>query len=176
MKIKMVTSIALVIGGFALLVLTTCSASRGKKHFDNSTVTSLNLNDYLGSWYEIVRKPHVFEKGMTHVKTTYSLLNDGRIEVRNEGIKKGKPKVSIGKARTTSNPGQLKVTFFLFPAEYNILEVAPDYSYAVIGGSSPKYLWVLSRTPQMDPALLEGILSRLEARGYDLQDLIYVEQ
>lgn len=176
MNLKMVSSIVLLVGGVALLMLTLTSATQGTPKFDNSTVTSLNLPDYLGEWYEIVRKPHTFEKGMTHVKTTYTLLPDGKIEVRNEGIKNGKNKVTRGKARTTDNPGQFKVTFFIFPAEYNILELAPDYSYSVVGGSNDRYLWVLSRTPQMAPEILEGIYERLEKRGYDLSDIIIVEQ
>ena len=176
MKFKMIASLLMVVGGFSLLTLTLCSSRAPQPTFDNSTVDSLDLDRYTGVWYEIVRKPHFFEKGMTHVKTTYTLLPDGKIEVRNEGIKKGKTKVTKGKARTTDVPGQLKVTFFVFPAEYNIMELAPDYSYSVIGGSNDGYLWILSRTPTMDPALLEGIYSRLEKRGYDLSDIIVVDQ
>lgn len=172
----MILSLTLVVGALSLLLLTTCSAARRDKEFDNSTVTSLDLNRYTGSWYEIVRKPHFFEKGMSHVRATYTLQPDGKIEVLNEGIKNGKPKTIKGRARTTDNPGSLRVTFFIFPSEYNILEVAPDYSYSVVGGSKPSYLWVLSRTPTMDPATLEGIYGRLRARGYDLSDLIVVEQ
>ena len=71
---------------------------------------------------------------------------------------------------------QLMVTFFLFPAEYNILEVAPDYSYSVVGGGSPNYLWVLSRTPSLPKATMDGIFARLRDRGYDLSDIIFVEQ
>ena len=113
---------------------------------------------------------------MSHVKATYTLLPNGKIEVRNEGMKNGKPKVAKGKARTTDVPGQLKVTFFIFPAEYNIMELAPDYSYSVVGGSNDGYLWILSRTPTMEPEVLEGIYERLEGRGYDLSDIILVEQ
>ncbi len=176
MKIKMISSLVLVVGGLGLLALTLSSSTKHQPKFDNSTVTSLDLDNYLGEWYEIVRKPHSFEKGMSHVKTTYTLLPDGKIEVRNEGMKNGKHKVARGKARTTDNPGQLKVTFFIFPAQYNILELAPDYSYSVVGGSNDKYLWVLSRTPQMDPKVLDGIFSRLEERGYNLENIIMVEQ
>ena len=113
---------------------------------------------------------------MSHVKATYTLLPDGRIDVRNEGMKNGKHKVARGKARTTDTAGQLKVTFFIFPAEYNIMELAPDYSYSVVGGSNDGYLWILSRTPTMEPEVLEGIYERLEGRGYDLSDIVLVEQ
>lgn len=176
MNTRMILSIAMLCGAFCLLALSLFGATNRKVPFDNSTVTSLDRDRYLGEWYEIVRKPHSFEKGMSHVKATYTLLPDGKIEVRNEGMKNGKHKVTLGKARTTDNPGQLKVTFFLFPAEYNILYLAPDYSYSVVGGSNPKYLWILSRTPQMDATTLSTLLSQLEKRGYDLSDIIYVEQ
>ena len=176
MNLKMVSSIAMFVGGLALLALTLSSSTKDRERFDNSTVTSLHLPSYLGEWYEIIRKPHSFEKEMTHVKATYTLLPDGKIEVRNEGLRNGKHKVARGKARTTDNPGQLKVTFFIFPAEYNILELAPDYSYSVVGGSNDRYLWILSRTPQLDPEILEGIYERLERRGYDLSDIVVVEQ
>lgn len=176
MNFKMIASMMMVVGGLSLLSLTLCSSTPNKPQFDNSTVESVDLNRYLGEWYEIVRKPHSFEKGMSHVKATYTLLPDGKIDVRNEGVKKGKHKVARGKARTTDKAGQLKVTFFIFPAEYNIMELAPDYSYSVVGGSNDGYLWILSRTPQMAPEVLEGIYSRLEQRGYDLSDIIVVEQ
>lgn len=177
MNFKMITSFLMVVGGFSLLMLTLCSSvATEKREFDNSTVENVDLDSYMGVWYEIVRKPHFFEKGMTKVKTTYTLLPDGKIDVRNEGIKKGKVKVAKGKARTTDVPGRLKVTFFIFPAQYNIMEIAPDYSYAVVGGSNDSYLWILSRTPTMDKATLEGIFGRLLERGYDLSDIIFVEQ
>lgn len=176
MNFKMIASIAMVVGGLSLLTLTLCSSAPSKPQFDNSTVERVDLDRYLGEWYEIVRKPHVFEKGMSHVKATYTLLPNGKIEVRNAGMKNGKPKVAKGKARTTDVPGQLKVTFFIFPAEYNIMELAPDYSYSVVGGSNDGYLWILSRTPTMEPEVLEGIYERLEGRGYDLSDIIVVEQ
>lgn len=176
MNHKMVSSIALFVGGLTLLMFTLTAATQGTPKFDNSTVTAVHLPSYLGEWYEIVRKPHSFEKDMTHVKATYTLLPDGKIEVRNEGLKHGHHKIARGKARTTDNPGQLKVTFFIFPAEYNILELAPDYSYSVVGGSNDRYLWILSRTPQLAPETLEGIYERLEKRGYDLSDIIVVEQ
>lgn len=176
MNFKMIASLVMAVGGFSLLTLTLCSSAPAKPRFDNSTVERVEMDKYLGEWYEIVRKPHSFEKGMTRVKATYTLLPDGRIDVRNEGMKNGKHKVAHGKARTTDTAGQLKVTFFIFPAEYNIMELAPDYSYSVVGGSNDGYLWILSRTPQMEPEVLAGIYERLEGRGYDLSDIVLVEQ
>ena len=140
------------------------------------TTATVDLERYQGRWFEVVRKPHSFEKGMSHVVATYTLRPDGKIGVTNEGLKKGKHRKATATARTTDTPGQLMVTFFLFPAEYNILEVAPDYSYSVVGGGSPNYLWVLSRTPSLPKATMDGIFARLRDRGYDLSDVIFVEQ
>lgn len=159
-----------------VLMLTMCSASRGTSEVDNSTVGSVDLERYQGTWYEIIRKPHRFERDMTDVKATYNIHPQGKIEVRNEGYKKGKYKLARGTARTTDTPGQLKVTFFIFPGEYNIMELGPDYSYSVVGGSNGGYLWVLSRTPTLPQEVLDGIYTRLQQRGYDLSDLIVVDQ
>ena len=80
-----------------LFCLAPCSCSAQK--VDNSTVGSLDLNRYLGSWYEIARYDHSFERGLTHAKAHYSLKADGTITVINSGIKKGQSKTSIGKAK-----------------------------------------------------------------------------
>lgn len=168
--------IALAVGLVSLFSFSLCAAAEPRRPLDKTTVDTLDLARYLGQWYEIARKPHFFERGLTHAKATYTLRPDGRIDVLNEGIKNGKPKSAKGKARTTDVAGQLKVTFFLFPGEYNVLELGPDYSYSVVGGSDEGYLWILSRTPTMEPEVLNGIYSRLRERGYDLSDLILVEQ
>ena len=162
--------------GLVMILLTMCSASKGSSRVDNSTVGCVDLDRYEGAWYEIVRKPHTFERDMTDVRATYTRHPNGKIGVRNEGFKHGRPKVAKGSARAGREPGQLMVTFFLFPGEYNIMELGPNYEYSVVGGSNDKYLWVLSRTPQMDPKVLNGIFSRLEERGYNLENIIMVEQ
>lgn len=110
---------------------------------DNTTVRQLDLKRFMGRWYEIARYDHKFERGMTNVTATYTLLDNGRIEVVNEGLKDGKRKTANGKGKLpdTSEPGKLKVAFFLwFYADYYVLDIAPDYSYALVGSSSDKYL------------------------------------
>jgi lipocalin len=117
---------------------------------------------------------------MTHVYTEYSLEKDGKIQVINRGIKNGEAKKVIGKAKQPDPieyPGRLKVSFFLwFYSDYYILELDKNYQYAVIGSSSDKYLWILSRTPEMPEAQLKSILQRIAQRGYDLSKLVFVEQ
>ena len=163
----------------ALLAHSACYAHTSIK-IDNSTVKHLNISQFMGKWYEIARYDHSFEKGMTHVYTEYTLEKDGKIQVINRGIKNGETKKVIGKAKQPDPieyPGRLKVSFFLwFYSDYYILELDKNYQYAVIGSSSDKYLWILSRTPEMPEAQLKGILQRMAQRGYDLSKLVFVEQ
>ena len=149
---------------------------------DNSTITSFDLDRYQGLWYEIARYDHSFERGLVGSTAEYSLRDDGKIKVLNSGhlnTLDGPYKESIGKAKARKNgtPGQLQVSFFgPFYGDYDILELAPDYSYSVVGSSSPKYLWILSRTPQMSTTTKDKILRNLRQRGYDTSKLIWVEQ
>jgi lipocalin len=163
----------------ALLAHYSCQADNSIK-VDNSTVKQLDIHQYMGKWYEIARYDHSFERGMTHVYTEYSLEKDGKIRVVNHGIKNGKPKEIVGKGKQPDPkeyPGRLKVSFFLwFYADYYILELGENYQYALVGSSSDKYLWILSRTPEMTKAQLDGLLQNIAQRGYDLSKLIFVEQ
>lgn len=149
------------------------------KEIDNHTVSSLDISRYMGTWYEIARYEHHFEKGMTHVTATYAIKPNGKIMVLNEGFKKGKHKQVIGKAYQpqTTEPGKLKVSFFLwFYSDYYIMELDDDYQYAVIGSSSEKYLWILSRTKVLPAPLYAELLQRIQKRGYNTDKLIIVPQ
>lgn len=149
------------------------------KEIDNHTVSSLDISRYMGIWYEIARYEHHFEKGMTHVTATYAIKPNGKIMVLNEGFKKGKHKQVIGKAYQpqTTEPGKLKVSFFLwFYSDYYIMELDDDYQYAAIGSSSEKYLWILSRTKALPAPLYAELLQRIQKRGYNTDKLIIVPQ
>jgi len=106
---------------------------------DKTTVKELDLNRYLGTWYEIARFPHSFEKNLVGVTATYSLRDDGKIEVLNQGFKNtlnGELSKAEGKAKIPDpqKPANLKVSFFwIFYAEYNVLELDENYRYAMIG-------------------------------------------
>lgn len=150
---------------------------------DKSTVKELDINKYMGKWYEIARLPNSFEKGLVGVTAEYSILKEGRFNVVNQGYKaslNGKLKTAKGKAKVPdiNEPGKLKVSFFLFfYADYYILELdTNDYQWALIGSSSDKYLWILSRTPQLDTEIYETLVNNAEKRGYDINRLIRVEQ
>lgn len=144
---------------------------------DNSAVKSLDLKRYLGKWYEIARFDHRFERDMEHCTATYTLQEDGTIKVTNTGLKNGKWKTSTGKAKTTDVPGVLRVSFFgPFYSDYRIMMLAPDYSYALVGGSTDNYLWILSRTPQLPTDIRFQILSEAQRRGYTTDNLLWIEQ
>lgn len=176
---KHLCAFAFISGFMGLFGCTPCNGEKGVE-IDNSTVNSFNLNRFLGRWYEIARYDHRFERGMTHVTADYSLREDGKISVVNRGIKDGEAKEAIGKAKQpdpTHFPGKLKVSFFLwFYSDYYVLEVDEDYQYAVVGSSTDKYLWILSRTPELPYYVVSELIDRLQKRGYNTEKLVWVEQ
>lgn len=158
-------------------VMTTLFACHSTVTVDNSVVTRLDLNKYLGKWYEVARFDHGFERDMVQCTADYALQDDGTIKVTNRGLKNGKWKTSVGKAKVTEMPGVLRVSFFgPFYSDYRIMMVAPDYSYALIGGASDNYLWILSRTPQIKDSTRDQLLREARRRGYQTSNLIWVDQ
>lgn len=151
-----------------------CSA---KSRVDNSTIQQLDLQRYLGLWYELARFDHKFERGMHNCTAMYEMRNDGKIRVVNAGLRDGERKVSEGKAKTTSTTGLLRVSFFgPFYSDYRIMMLSEDYSYALVGSGSEDYLWVLSRTPVLPDGTIRQIQQEAVRRGYDLSKLIWVDQ
>lgn len=149
---------------------------------DKTVVKNLDIQKYLGTWYEIARYDHRFERGLEGVTANYSMRDDGKIKVLNSGYKNsldGKFSQAEGKAKIPdpeNNPAKLKVSFFLFfYGDYFVLQLDKDYNWAVIGSSSDKYLWILSRTPQMQDGVYQQILNDLTKRGYDVHKLIKVK-
>lgn len=144
---------------------------------DNSTVRSLDLNRFMGRWYEIARFDHKFERDMQQVTTIYAIEKNGKVKVINQGLKGDKWKTSEGKGKLTTTPGLLRVSFWgPFYSDYRILMLSPDYSYALIGGKNDKYLWILSRSPQMRQDTRNQVLVEAQRRGYNTNNLIWVEQ
>jgi len=143
------------------------------------TVPKVDLNRYLGTWYEIATIPQRFQKGCTGVTATYSLRPDGKIDVLNQCYKdslNGKHKQVHGKAWVVDKEtnAKLKVQFFWpFSGAYWVIELdSVGYQYAVVGHPNRNYLWILCRTPKMDEGLYGDLLRRLqEVHGYDLSNL-----
>jgi apolipoprotein D and lipocalin family protein len=146
-------------------------------------VEGVDINRYLGVWYEIARLPHRFEKDLVGVTATYTLKPNGKIEVLNQGYKgtlEGELKKAKGRARIP-NPAQsglLKVSFFLFFwADYKIIALDKEnYEYALVTSSSKNYLWLLSRTPQLEDSTYNRLMTFAEEKGFDLSKVIKVQQ
>lgn len=149
---------------------------------DRHTTSDLNLKRFMGKWYEIARFDHRFEKGLEGVTAEYSFREDGKIKVVNCGYKytlSGKKKCSIGKAKLpkSGQSGQLKVSFFLFfYSDYNILELDSDYQWVLVGSATDKYLWILSRSPQLPVNTLKEIIQKAKSRGYNTSKLLFPQQ
>jgi len=143
-----------------------------------NVVPSVDLQRYLGTWYEIATIPQRFQRGCTATTAKYSLRPDGDIRVDNACNKNtldGELSTAEGKAWVVdpATNARLKVSFFWpFSGDYWIIELGSDYAYAVVGHPNRKYLWVLSRTPQMDETVYQGILGRMAALGYDLSMVV----
>jgi apolipoprotein D and lipocalin family protein len=160
-----------------MVVLATvlCGCAANKPPLE--TVVSVDLQRYLGKWYEIASYPAWFQKGCTAATAEYALLPNGRIRVVNR-CRKGDPdgpvKEAEGQAEVVDQQtnAKLKVWFFWpFKGDYWIIDLDENYQWAVVGEPSRKYLWILSRTPEMDNALYRQITAELPAKGYDAQKL-----
>jgi len=145
-------------------------------------VSDFELDRYLGTWYEIARLDHRFERGLSNVTANYSMRSDGGVEVINRGFnaEKGEWNDASGKAYFVGDTdiGQLKVSFFgPFYGGYNIIELdSSGYQYSLVAGPDRSYLWILSRTPQMDPSTLNKLIATANGLGFATNELIMVEQ
>ncbi len=173
---KKITKYALISFPFIILgLLSSCvTVPKGVKPVD-----SFKVDKYLGKWYEIARLDMRFERNLNNVTAEYSLKKDGTIKVDNQGydVVKGKWKQSIGKAKflNDKNQGSLKVSFFgPFYAGYNVVAVDANYQYALVAGSSEKYMWILSRTTTIPDNIKEDYLKIAQSMGYKTDDLVWV--
>ncbi len=144
---------------------------------DVKTVPYVDLNRYAGKWYEIASYPNFFQKGCTCTTAEYTLTNKDYMLVENrcnKGSKNGKESYKKAKAYVDDNSGNAKLNIqFIWPitGKYWIIDLADDYSYAVVSHPKKKYLWILSRTPSMNDITYGLIKSRLIEKGFDLGDL-----
>ena len=139
-------------------------------------VNHLEINKYLGTWYEIARKPNFFETGLSCITANYSLKEDGNIQVTNKGHNGSKFKIASGTAKIPDPnvPAKLKVSFFgPFYADYQVIELDSNYQFAMVGEPGREYLWILSRTPQLPNETIQMLIKKAESLGYQTTDLIY---
>ena len=165
-----------IIGGLAILLSGCTGMPEGVV-----PVKNFNAERYLGTWYEIARLDHSFERGLEQVTAEYEMREDGGIRVTNRGVetKNGERKEAEGKAYFVNKPDEdhLKVSFFgPFYSSYVVYELDENYHYAFISGYNQDYLWLLSRTPQVSPELKERFEAKAKALGFASEQLIWVKQ
>ncbi len=157
------------------LLLTACTSVPDKV----TPVSPFELQRYLGTWHEIARLDHSFERGLTQVKAEYSLREDGGVTVLNQGYDASKErwKNATGKAYFVddSNTGRLKVSFFgPFYGAYNIAKLDADYQIALVIGPNLDYAWLLARKPQLTAAECAPYMAEAERIGIDVDQLIWL--
>lgn len=168
-----------IINFFTLLLVMTITTLNAQKL---QTVPNVDLNKYAGKWYEIASYPQIFQKGCHCTTAEYTLSEKGYMIVENRCNRdsvNGKQSYIKGKAFVEKNSGnaKLKVQFFWpFKAKYWIIDLADDYSYAVVSLPNKKYLWILSRKSKMDDKVYQDIISRLKLKGFDLSRFQKTEQ
>lgn len=146
------------------------------------TVERVELSRYLGKWYEIASYPQSFQEGCTATTATYTLRDDGEIDVLNR-CRKGEPTGELdtaeGRARVVDKKtnAKLEVSFFRpFWGDYWIIQLDDDYQWTVVGHPSRDYLWILSRTPTLPDTTYEAIIDRLKQQGYETERLVWTTQ
>lgn len=160
------------ITGFCLLLtlISGCSVFFPEQYAPLGTVDSVDVHRYAGTWYEIASLPFSRQEGCTCTKAQYEVIGDGVLKVTNSCMKDGELSIANGKAFVVEGTGnaKLKVQFFWpFKGDYWIIDLAPDYSYAVVGVPSRKYCWILARTQTMPGDVYSGIVERIKKKGFD---------
>ena len=162
------------------LILLALVAGCGQIPDGVEAVRGFDAERYLGTWYEVARLENRFERGLTRITANYSRRDDGGLEVVNRGFDaaKGEWREARGRAKFAgpSDVAMLRVSFFgPFYAGYNVVDLDPTYSHALVVGANRSYLWILSRQPDPPPEVVERLVARAAALGFDTRSLVYVE-
>ena len=143
-------------------------------------VRGFDVSRYMGTWYEVARLPNRFEKGLEQVTATYALQDDGSVRVVNRGydIARREWRDIAGRARFVgeADVAALKVSFFgPFYGGYNVIDLDPQYRYALVVGPDRSYLWILSREPNLPTEVMERLKRKAAELGFDTRLLVYVQ-
>ena len=166
--------------GLMVMLLTAAAAAAADRPL--RTVPVVDLKRYAGKWYEIARFPNRFQRNcVSDVTATYTLKPDGGIAVVNACKERdGSVKTASGSAKLRDRNGpasQLRVTFFWpFYGDYQIIELDPEYRWALVGTPSRDYLWVLSRTPVLDKAAYDSLLRVAKEQGFGTERMVLTPQ
>ena len=153
--------------------------SQNREKMKMKPIPVLDLQKYVGSWYELYRMPVSYEDGLNNVTATYTLRSDGKIAVLNEGINEaGKHRKANGVAwrPEPSEPARLRVRFFWpFSGDYRVVDIDDQYQWAIVVSGSAKYAWILCRRPHPDPKLMEELLIKSKNLGIPVEIMIKVK-
>lgn len=176
----------------AVVMMAVAIAIEAKRKSDTQPLTvvpSVDLQRYAGQWYEIGRLPNRFQRNcVSDTSATYTLLSEGKIKVLNRCLESnGKVNQAEGVARLASTSGptsKLEVRFapsylsflpFVW-GDYQIIALGENYEYSLVGEPGRKYLWILSRTPQMDEATYQALLKQAQSQGFDTSKMMKTKQ
>ncbi|MDC6459100.1 lipocalin family protein [Luminiphilus sp.] len=163
------------VGMLCIVLLVSCTGLP-----DNvEPVSQFDTEQYLGTWYEIARLDHSFERNLERVTATYGLNEDGSISVLNKGFNTEKDEwrqaEGVAKPMGSSDIAHLKVSFFgPFYGTYAVFELADDYSHAFVSGYNTDYLWLLAREPDVSTEVRQRFINESQALGFDTSKLIWV--
>ncbi len=165
------------LGILGVVLLNSCSVGIPK---GATAIKNFNAKKYLGKWYEIARFDYRFERNMDNVTATYSENPDGSIRVENRGYNyvKKEWKEAIGEAKFVNDrtEARLKVSFFKpIWSGYNVIDIDDDYQYALVAGNNLKYIWILSRTPEIPESIKQRFIQKAKNIGYNTDELIWVK-
>ncbi len=168
-------------GAAAVATLLALSACANRAPEGVQAVSDFDLDRYTGSWLELARIDHRFERGLIQTSAQYSRNTDGTVRVVNRGFdpKKQQWRTSEGKAKFVGDPttAALKVSFFgPFYGGYNVVALDPNYQWAMVIGSDLDYFWILSRVPTLPPGVRNRLLAKARAMGVDVDKVIWVDQ
>lgn len=172
---KKMTGNILIVIAFTLLLAACANIPPGIE-----PVKGFEAGRYAGTWYEIARLDHSFERGLTNVRAEYALRKDGGIDVINSGFdpRKKMGKKATGKGYFVGSPdiGQLKVSFFgPFYGAYNVIALDRDYTWAIVCGNTRNYLWILARKPHLEEPVKAALIEKAKNMGFDADKLIIVQ-
>ena len=147
------------------------------KDNDLPPVKPFSVVKYMGKWHELARLPNFFEKGLEQPTAEFYRDEDGRLRVRNEGLKTSSQEMTsvegFVRFKDAEDVGALEVSFFRpFYATYRVVKLVGDYQVAVVVSDGMDDLWIMSRSPTIDKAVLKGLLDEMKAKGFDTSKLI----
>lgn len=160
--------------GIWLAVL--CGCASAPRTTGIPAVGGFEAERYMGTWHEVARLPHSFERGLTNATAVYTLRADGRVDVVNSGTKDGRTQSARAIARFKGSPatGELRVSFFRpFYGDYRVIHLEPDYSAAIVTSGTLDYFWILSRSPRLPPDRLAAYLKLAKGWGFPTEKIEY---